>query len=84
MRLVIPLPVWDELNDLSALQWLSRGQPIGFIDKLELLPLHFDLNATAPTNAELEVLKAKLARAMDVAGFAETGEIVLNEDILRN
>jgi hypothetical protein len=83
LRLVVPLPAWEELNDLAALRPLIQDL-LGFVDKLEILPVHFDPTAPYPTAEKLTQLKSKLAGVMTLAQFAVTDNIGVARDIWPN
>jgi hypothetical protein len=81
LRLVIPLPAWGEVNDLAALRPLVSDQAMGFVEKLDMLPMHYDPLSPEMSDEALAALKGRLARTMMIPQFAVPENIGIARDI---
>ena len=57
------------------------GAPLGFVERLELLPLHHETGAPKLSDQGLAAMKDKLARAMEINDFAVASDINVVPDL---
>jgi len=77
--LVIPLPCWDELNELRALRPLvdTLREKMGYVRRLEVWPI----GELADSMDRGEVLRDRLASIMAVPSFADPRNIRVISDL---
>jgi hypothetical protein len=81
LRLVVPLPAWSEINDLAGLKPWAADQQFGMVERIDVLPIHFDA-AQLPISEETgSALRDKLCGVLNSPQFSNSENVGVVADL---